>query len=226
MKSILLTLTLLTVLLTACTQNKNILIQEGDMIFQDLNSSELADAIEAVTQKEGSMNFSHCGIAVLIGDSLKIIEAVGKEVQINSIETYLSRNGDIPKDTLLQREEGGAKVVIPSIMKKTETYRLKRKYRKAIPEAVEYAKSVLGVPYDLPYLLDNDMLYCTELFYECFKSYDIFTPLPMTFIDPKTGETLQAWIDHYEELDMEVPEGALGLTPVNVSRSDKMFKLR
>ena len=39
-------------------------LQDGDLLFQDLNCGELCNAIEAVTEGVNGKDFSHCAIVV------------------------------------------------------------------------------------------------------------------------------------------------------------------
>ena len=117
-------------------------------------------------------------------------------------------------------------------MRTAQIFRLKLEYRtgefiKAISEASKYAKSVLGVPYDDPFILDNGKLYCSELLYECFKEFHIFDSIlkPMTFKASNSDSFLPAWVEYYEKLGLPIPEGKLGLNPVSLSRSPKLLKL-
>ena len=77
-----------------CTENRNtqIKLKAGDLLFQDLNCGPLCDAIEAVTEGENGRDFSHCAMVISINDSLKVIEAIGQQVQINSLEERLFDN--------------------------------------------------------------------------------------------------------------------------------------
>jgi len=54
---------LLFTILISCT--KNFKLQEGDLLFQDLDSSPLCNAIELVTPGYNGANFSHIGLVVL-----------------------------------------------------------------------------------------------------------------------------------------------------------------
>jgi len=44
----------------------------------------------------------------------------------------------------------------------------------------------------------------------------------MTFIDPKTNETMDIWIDYYNKLNIEIPEGKQGINPGIMSISEKI----
>ena len=60
----------LSLLLISCGNNSNdeFSLQIGDILFQDLDSSPLCDAIEKVTPGYNDYNFSHIGIVVELGD--------------------------------------------------------------------------------------------------------------------------------------------------------------
>ena len=44
----------------------------------------------------------------------------------------------------------------------------------------------------------------------------------MTFINPSTGDTLNTWIDYYNDIGMKIPEGEPGINPGVMSLSDKI----
>ena len=54
------------------TEENKFLLKKGDILFQDLDSSPLCDAIELVTKGYDNRNFSHIGIVVETGELDKI----------------------------------------------------------------------------------------------------------------------------------------------------------
>ena len=42
----------------------------------------------------------------------------------------------------------------------------------------------------------------------------------MTFVNPETKVTFNLWVDYFNDLKMEIPEGKLGLNPGGLSRSE------
>lgn len=183
-------------------------LQEGDLLFQDLDCGALCDAIEAVTEGVNGKDFSHCGIVVKINDTLMVIEAIGDKVQLSSPRDFFRRSGDT------------------SEIRNVSVGRLSAKYRFLIEGASTYATQQLDQPYDDVFLLDNGRWYCSELLYESFKEAnggeDFFELGSMTFKDPKSGSFFPAWVRYYEQLDQEIPEGKPGLNPGSISRSDKI----
>ena len=100
--------------------------------------------------------------------------------------------------------------------------RLKPKYQKSIPRAIEILKSFLGKPYDYVFLPDNDKYYCSEIIYLAFlrpNGKPIFKATPMSFKDKETGETSPLWKKHFERHKTPIPEGILGTSPGEMSRS-------
>jgi Permuted papain-like amidase enzyme, YaeF/YiiX, C92 family len=190
-----------------CKQNnENAYLQEGDLLFQDLDCGDLCNAIEAVTVGVNGKNFSHCAMVVKVNDTLKVVEAIGDKVQINALKHFFERSNDIT-----------------SISNITVT-RLKREFRPLIANAVIFAKQQVGQPYDDEFILNNGKWYCSELIYEAFLEADknkLFTLQPMTFKDPKTKTYFPAWVDYYKQINKKIPEGELGINPGLISLSDK-----
>ena len=44
----------------------------------------------------------------------------------------------------------------------------------------------------------------------------------MTFLHPKTSDTLRIWKDYYSDLEVRIPENELGINPGIISLSDKI----
>jgi len=76
-------------------QDHNFALQPGDLLFQDLDSGPLCDAIEKVTTGFGGANFSHVGIVAKDdSDSFVVIEAVRNGVEVTPLQTFLERSAD------------------------------------------------------------------------------------------------------------------------------------
>ena len=202
-------------------ENTEFQLEVGDILFQDLDSSPLCDAIELVTPGFKNGNFSHIGIVVETLDVLyinpdkicnkensdnylRVLEAIPEKVTTTRIDTFLMRSSD---------NNNNPKVIVG---------RLKNEYKNTIPKAIEFANKQIGIDYDDVFILDNNKYYCSELIYEAFLKDSIFRLNPMTFLDPKSGDTLQTWIDYYLDLGVEIPENKLGINPGIMSLSDKI----
>lgn len=183
-------------------------LKEGDILFQNLNCGKLCEAIEAVTEGIHGKDFSHCALVVNINDTLKVIEAIGDKVQINSLENFFTRSGDTTK------------------IENITVGRVKYQYEDLVSKATSNAKQLIGQPYDDKFILNNGKWYCSELIYEIFKKSnnqnDFFELEPMTFKDPKTNMFFLAWIEYYKQINTEIPEGKAGINPGLISRSNKI----
>ena len=202
-------------------ENDKFQLEVGDILFQDLDSSPLCDAIELVTTGFENGNFSHIGLVVEIGDlfclnpeynqitdgaksNIRILESLPGGVITTRIDSFLMRSSD---------NNNNPKVIVG---------RLKDEYRNTIPKAIEFANKQIGVDYDEIFLLDNGQYYCSELIYEAFAKDSIFQLKPMTFLHPKSGDTLQTWVEYYLELEEEIPQNKLGINPGGMTLSDKI----
>lgn len=181
-------------------------LQPGDLLFQDIDCGPLCDAIETVTRGIDGAHFSHVGIVSRVdGDEPLVLEAVSAGVVETPLSNFLDRSHD-PK--------GHPKVLVGRVGDPNNAL---------IPDALDTARRFMGLPYDSVYVMENSSFYCSELVYEAFRLANdrvpIFSLAPMTFRDPKTGETFGPWVDYYEELGVPIPEGELGLNPGGISRS-------
>ena len=199
--------------LTNCTLKKpQEPLQEGDLLFQDLNCGALCDAIETVTQGIEGKKFSHCAMVVKQNDTLKIVEAIGGNVQISTLHHFFARSGDT------------------TAIKNITIARTNKMNQEQLAKASSFAVQQVGQPYDDEFIMNNGKWYCSELLYEAFKvannQKEFFSLAPMTFKDPATKKYFPAWIDYYKELEKPIPEGQLGLNPGSISRSDKLTILK
>ena len=199
--------------ITSCaTKKQENMLQEGDLLFQDLNCGALCNAIESVTEGIDGKKFSHCAMIVKQNDTLKVVEAIGGNVQISTLHHFFARSGDTAtiKNITIARTTAMEKV--------------------GLAKAVSFAVQQVGQPYDDEFIMNNGKWYCSELLYEAFKvannQKEFFSLAPMTFKDPATKNYFPAWIDYYKGLQKPIPEGQLGLNPGSISRSDKLTILK
>jgi len=196
-------------------------LELGDILFQDLDSSPLCDAIELVTPGFENGNFSHIGIVVEIGDlfclnpeynqitsgakgNIRVLEALPGGVITTRIDSFLNRSSDY---------NSNPKVIVG---------RLKDEYKNTIPKAIEFVNKQIGVDYDEAFLLNNEKYYCSELIYEAFKRDSIFRLRPMTFLNPEDKDTLPIWKEYYSDLNIKIPQNELGINPGIISISNKI----
>lgn len=181
--------------------------QTGDLLFQNLDCGGLCDAIESVTQGYQGQKFSHIGLVYLRNDSIYVIEAIGKEVQLTAFAQFEKRSTN------------------PLVHA-----RVKNSYRKLIPLAIQFSLRQIGKPYDEPFLYNNGKYYCSELLYDAFAFANNGKPFfqlePMTFKQPGSASYFPVWVEYYQSLGMDIPEGKPGINPGGISCSDKIEMLK
>ena len=190
----------------SCQNDGAFQLEEGDLLFQDLDCGGFCEAIEAVTEGVNGWEFSHVGLVMKDNEgTLKVMEAVSAGVVLTPLDTFLNRSFD------KQRQ---AKVVVG---------RVKSAYKKMIPQAIDFIHSKMNAKYDYYFNIENDSFYCSELIHLAFQSANdnqpIFETPQMTFKAPDTDSTFAVWTAYFEDLNYKIPEGEIGLNPGSMSRS-------
>lgn len=178
-------------------------LQSGDLIFQDLDGGPLSDAIESVTPHYKGHAFSHVGILYIKENRIFVIEAIGKKVQLNPLNTVLRRS---PHPSYIGR--------------------LKPSYQSLRKKIIDFALRQLGKPYDDDFLMNNGKYYCSELVYAAFKAANegkaVFELFPMTYKKPGSDVYFPAWKTYFKEKGEPVPEGLPGCNPGGIAVSGKL----
>jgi hypothetical protein len=193
-------------LLFACTQPQpQIKLQTGDILFREKSTENISEAIDQVTQTSGATHFSHVGLVEVSDTGIVVLHAYPEGgTCIVSLNEFLH-----PK---------GASVSVIA-------YRLKNEWQKAIPAAIQKAHSMLGKPYNLSYIMSDTTHYCSEFVYLSFVADSVFELEPMTFKDQATGNFPSVWVEYYQKLGIEIPEGKPGINPNGLAASRKLEKL-
>ena len=194
------------IFLSSCFQHgeEEFTFNDGDFLFQDLDSSPLCEAIENVTPGFNNMNFSHVGIVSIIDGTPMVYEAYPPSVQLIDLKVFLNRSLDI---------NNKPKVIVG---------RLKKEYRKSIRSAISFIENKVGTKYDEFFLYENNQFYCSELLYDAFLKDSIFELRPMNYKYQDSNEFQKQWINHFKKLDSEIPQGKLGINPGTMSISEKI----
>lgn len=178
-------------------------LQTGDLVFLDLDCGPLCDAIESVTPDYEGHSFTHVGIIFIKDHQPYVVEATGKQVQVNTLKTVTARS------------------IHPVFIG-----RLKPAWQKLRKKAVRFAKKQVGIPYDDNYLMDNGKYYCSELVYEAFKSanhhQEIFRLFPMTYKAPRDTAYFPAWVQYFKQLHQPIPQGKPGCNPGSIAISPQL----
>jgi hypothetical protein len=184
-------------------------LQNGDLLFQDLDCGEMCEAIESVTTGYKNSDFSHVGIVKVNPDGeILVLEAIGPDVHFTPLENFLNRQLDAVKKP------------------KVAVGRLRKPYQHLVPAALISGEKLLHKPYDDVFALNNDAYYCSELVYQIFKSanqgQEIFPLYPMTYIAPGTDNIMPLWVEYFQKLQARVPQNDPGLNPGGISCSNKL----
>lgn len=182
-------------------------LQQGDLVFQDLDCGPLCDAIEEVTSGYKGRDFSHVALIVKKDSLWYAVEAIGKVVSLNPLDQFMAR---VPADKSLKMRP------VPQV-------------QVIIPQVVQAALSYCGKAYDDRFIMNNDSLYCSELIFEAFKQAQKGIPLfqlePMTYKIPGRHSYYPAWEEYYRNMHSSIPEGLPGINPGAISRSPLLIAI-
>ena len=180
-------------------------LQTGDLLFREKSSENISEAIDKVTQTSGETHFSHVGLVEVTDTGIVVLHAYPEGgTCIVSLNEFLHPKGD------------SVRVI---------AYRLKEKWQKTIPAAIQKAHLMLGKPYNFSYVMSDSAHYCSEFIYLAFATDSVFRLEPMTFKDPVTGNFPKAWVEYYQKMGIEIPEGKPGCNPNGLAASEKLEKL-
>jgi hypothetical protein len=193
-------------LMTSCISTPVSRLENGDLLFVTAKETGLSGAINNVTRKQENASFDHIGILEKNKAGNFVLHAAPKG---GSQKQNL-------KDFIKDQKNDGQRVIV---------YRLKTQYKKAVPEALSKANSMLGTPYNFNYILDEHSYYCSDFIERAFRDDGIFKLKPMTFIDPKTGKTNAFWEEFYQKKNLKIPEGEPGCNPNGLAASDKLDRI-
>jgi hypothetical protein len=184
----------------------NLSIQNGDLLFVGAQKENLSGAINRVTQQKNNVSFDHVGLIEVENSQAFIIHAIGRKGSVREpLDSLIFGNSDQDQTFVL--------------------YRLTEKLQAAIPEAIEVSKTLLGLPYNWSYVMNDSSLYCSDLVERAFRHAELFKLEPMTFLNPSTKQTDAFWLEYYQKLGIEVPEGQLGCNPNGLAANEKLNRI-
>lgn len=183
-------------------------LQTGDIVFVGIpaegpaSEGTMAQAIADATGS-GDIDYIHAAMLEVDEEGTWIVDATAKR----GVARY-------PLDTFIldyHRHDGS----FPTF----EVFRLKD--NEGVELFLANAKKYLGEPYDLLFMEDNGMHYCTELVYDSFirDGKHIFESGPMNFKNAD-GEFPAFWVRTFAKIGAEIPQGKVGTNPQAMHGSD------
>ncbi len=180
-------------------------LRSGDILFRGKMNGSLSKAIDEVTQTGQEHHYTHMGIVELTNDTVWVLHAAPEK------GVYC----ELLSDFCLQGEDS---VIIGH-------YRIKNITEVTIKDALTKAHTHLGEAYNYSYIMEDNGYYCSEFVYEIFASDSVFELNPMTFINPATGDFHTGWVEHYQKIGIEIPEGKPGCNPNGMAASERLLFL-
>lgn len=185
----------------------------GDLIFQLRSGGEAELVISRLFAGRDGMAINH--VALYGGDGM-VIEAVMPQVKKTSLDDFVNKS--------VLDNHGRPCILV---------CRLTSSYSALISDALEFAERQLSMPYDSHYSQDQEehrkSWYCSELIVHAFRSANkgifLFEETPMSFRDMETGELMPFWVDHYQSIGQEIPEGLHGSHPALLSCSNRLIPI-
>lgn len=180
-------------------------LKSGDLLFVIEGNSDFSNAITSATGDSISLNFIHVAI---YANKDSIIEASPRYgVRSLSLEQFLSQSPKV---------NGQPGVVVKRVKKDFP-----------VRQAIDNAKAYIGQPYDWTFLPGNEMMYCSELVFESYKSSPgdyLFKSKPMNFRN-HDGTMPQFWTALFEKLNIPIPEGEPGTNPNDMSKDEILMEI-
>lgn len=174
-------------------------LKEGDIIFISSvdEDSDINDEIKNLCIGYDGMHFNHVGIYV--GND-KMVEAAYKGVRKTDIIEFL--------------ETAGENILVGRIEDQTLA-------RRSALLSLDY----VGLPYNHTYIECEEAFYCSQLIHHVYNIANegqFFEKHRLSYKDTKMREISRYWLDYYNNLGMDVPEGEPGSHPANLSLDERI----
>lgn len=130
---------------TSCSQSKQVPLKDGDIIFQESQSSQ-CKAVQAATKSR----YSHCGIVYIDNGKYYVYEAV-QPVTVTPLKDWISRGKN--SHYVVKRLKNADAVLTAENIEKMK----------------KEGKKFYGKNYDLTFEWSDDKVYCSELIWKIYK---------------------------------------------------------
>ena len=180
-------------------------VRDGDLLFVTAGHGGLSAAIDDATGKQGGPSFDHVALVASAPQGWEVLHADEKGSRRQTLEQF--------------REDAKGK------QRQIVVYRLHAPPDNAIADAVATARTMLGKPYNTAYVLDDDSYYCSDFIERAFRAQQVFATQPMNFKNLQTGEVAPYWVEFYRSRGMDVPQGAPGTNPNDMSAAPVLERI-
>lgn len=181
--------------------------RSGDLLFvaipadYTLSDDDMGSGIAAATGNGEELNYIHVAILEVDPDTTWVIDATIRHgVARYPLDTFLSdftlKDGSLPRLEVMRIKDGAK-------------------------DLVKNAKTFIGEQYDVYFMPDNGVHYCTELVRDSYLDSDgnpIFENSPMNFKD-ENGEFPIYWQQLFSFLGEPIPQGIDGTNPHDMRQS-------
>ncbi|MCC8690665.1 YiiX/YebB-like N1pC/P60 family cysteine hydrolase [Xanthomonas campestris pv. raphani] len=180
-------------------------LHDGDLLFVTAARTGLSGAIDDATATQGAPSFDHVGLVAHDGRTRVVLHADEEGSRQQPLADFI--------------RQARAK------QRQIFVYRLNAAQRAAIPDAIAQARRMLGKPYNLTYVQDDNSYYCSDFIERAFRAHQVFALQPMNFKNPQSGQMSAYWTEFYRSKGMDVPQGLPGTNPNDMARAPALQAL-
>ncbi|MEQ7421193.1 YiiX/YebB-like N1pC/P60 family cysteine hydrolase [Xanthomonas campestris pv. campestris] len=180
-------------------------LHDGDLLFVTAARTGLSGAIDDATATQGAPSFDHVGLVAHDGRTRVVLHADEEGSRQQPLADFI--------------QQARAK------QRQIFVYRLNAAQRAAIPDAIAQARRMLGKPYNLTYVQDDNSYYCSDFIQRAFRAHQVFALQPMNFKNPQSGQMSAYWTEFYRSKGMDVPQGLPGTNPNDMARAPALQAL-
>ena len=186
----------------SCSTGKEVVLKNGDIIFQESQSSQ-CKAVQAATKSR----YSHCGIIYIDNGKYYVYEAV-QPVTVTPLKDWISRGKN--NHYVVKRLKNADIVLTAENIKKMK----------------KVGEKFYGKDYDLTFEWSDDKIYCSELVWKIYKralDIEVGKLQKLGEFDLTADIVKQKIKERYGD---DIPEDEVVISPVSIFESDLLETVR
>ena len=187
---------------TSCSQSKEVALKDGDIIFQESQSSQ-CKAIQSATKSR----YSHCGIIYIDNGEYYVYEAV-QPVTVTPLKDWISRGKN--SHYVVKRLKNADTVLTGENIEKMK----------------KAGEKFYGKNYDLTFEWSDDKIYCSELVWKIYKralDIEVGKLQKLEEFDLTADIVKQKIKERYGD---NIPKDEIVISPVSIFESDLLETVR